>query len=160
MPPKTNKKEAKTAATIENRRARYDYSFVEEFEAGIVLVGSEVKSIFLGRAHLTDAYCRVIDSELYLINFEIEPYEQAGIFGHERRRDRKLLMHRKQIENLDRRSKEKGLTIVPTRVYFNQRGKAKVRIALARGKAEYDKRQKIAENETRREIERACTLTR
>lgn len=157
---KSNKKEAKTAATIDNRRARYDFAFLEDFEAGIVLVGSEVKSVFHGRAHLTDAFCRVINSELFLINFDIEPYEQAGIFGHDRRRDRKLLMHRKQIEVLDRRSKEKGLTIVPTRVYFNQRGKVKVRIALARGKAEYDKRQKIAEDETRREIERARALTR
>jgi SsrA-binding protein len=145
-------------ATIENRRARYDYSILEEFEAGIALVGSEVKSIFLGRAHLTDAFCQVVNGELSIFNMDVEPYEKSGAFGHDRRRDRKLLMHRRQIDTLHRRSQEKGLTIVPLKVYFNQRGKVKVRIGLAKGKAHYDKRAQIAKDETRREIERARSL--
>jgi SsrA-binding protein len=155
------KKEAKgpvSPASIDNRRARYDFAILEDYEAGVALVGSEVKSVFLGRAHLTDAFCRVLDDELWLINMDIEPYEQAGIFGHDRRRNRKLLLHRKQIEVLQRKSQEKGLTIIPLRVYFNQRGKVKVKIGLAKGKAEYDKRQKIAQDETRRETERARSL--
>lgn len=147
-------------ARIDNRRARYDYSILEEFEAGIQLVGSEVKSIFLGRAHLTDAYCRVVGGEMYILNMDVEPYDKASAFGHDRRRDRKLLLHRKQIDTLERRSQEKGLAIVPLRVYFNERGRVKVRIGLGRGKAQYDKREKIAKDEARRDMERARALRR
>jgi SsrA-binding protein len=149
--PSNKKKASVSPASIENRRARYDYSILEDYEAGIALVGSEVKSIYHGRAHLTDAYCRVMNGELFLINMDIEPYENSGVFAHERRRDRKLLMHRKQIDVLERKSLEKGLTMVPLRVYFNIRGRAKVRIGLAKGKAQYDKRDQIARDETRRE---------
>jgi SsrA-binding protein len=138
-------------ASIENRRARYDYNILEDYEAGIALVGSEVKSLYHGKAHLTDAYCRVVDGELFLLNMDIEPYENSATNGHERRRDRKLLMHRGQIDGLERKSLEKGLTMVPLRIYFNSRGKAKVRVGLARGRAQYDKRDQIARDETRRE---------
>jgi SsrA-binding protein len=110
-----------------------------------------VKALYKGRATLTDSYCRVISGELFLIAMDIEPYENTGAFAHERRRDRKLLMHRSQINTLERKSLEKGLTMVPLRVYFNARGKAKVRIGLARGRAQYDKRDQIARDETRRE---------
>jgi len=151
-------KKAVSPATIENRRARFDYAVLEDYEAGIALVGSEVKSVFLGRAHLTDAYCRVINGELFMFNMDIEPYEQASSFGHERRRDRKLLLHRNQIDSLQRKSQEKGLTIVPLRAYFNARGKVKVRIGLARGKAHYEKRDKIAKDDERREIQSARAL--
>ncbi len=146
-------KENKAPATINNRRARFDYEILDSFEAGIALVGSEVKSVYLGRAHLTDAFCRVLRREMLLINFDIEPYDKAGSFAPERRRDRKLLLHRKEIETIDRKSMEKGLTIVPTRVYFKN-GRVKVEIALARGKAQYDKRHKLAQDEERREMER------
>ncbi len=147
-------KESRAPASINNRRARFDYHFLDTFEAGIVLAGSEVKSLFLGRAHLTDAFCKVSDGELFLINLDIEPYEKAANFQPERRRDRKLLMHRREINNLDRKSMEKGLTIIPSRIYFKN-GKVKVEIALARGKAQYDKRDKIAKDDARREVERA-----
>ncbi len=146
-------KESRAPATIQNRRARYDYQFIESVEAGIALVGSEVKSIYLGRAHLTDAFCQVINGEMYLLNFDVEPYEMASHFQPERRRDRKLLLHRKQIDMLDRKTKEKGLTLIPGRVYFKN-GKVKVEVVLARGKAQYDKREKIAKDESRREQER------
>jgi SsrA-binding protein len=147
-------KESKAPATIQNRRARFDYHFLETHEAGIVLAGSEVKSLYLGRAHLTDAYCRIAGDELWLMNFDVEPYEKATNFQPERRRDRKLLMHRKEINLLERKSQEKGLAIIPSRVYFKN-GRVKVEIALARGKAEYDKRDKIAKDEARREVDRA-----
>ncbi|HVL39606.1 MAG TPA: SsrA-binding protein SmpB [Fimbriimonadaceae bacterium] len=142
---------------IQNRRARYDYEFLSTFEAGIVLAGSEVKSLWLGRAHLTDAYCVVKNGEMWVLNMDIEPYEHSSHFQPERRRDRKLLLHRREIELIDRRSMEKGLTIVPTKVYFNH-GKAKLEIALARGKRQYDKREQLAKDEARRDMERARNL--
>jgi SsrA-binding protein len=146
-------KESRAPASINNRRARFDYHFLETFEAGIVLAGSEVKSIYLGRAHLTDAYCRVSEGELYLVNLDIDPYEKAAHFQPERRRDCKLLMHRKQIDSLERKSEEKGLALIPSRLYFKN-GRVKVEIALARGKAQYDKREKIAKEEVRKEMAR------
>ncbi|HTQ09857.1 MAG TPA: SsrA-binding protein SmpB [Fimbriimonadaceae bacterium] len=147
-------KEDRAPASIQNRRARYDYHFVDTFEAGIALAGSEVKSLYLGRAHLTDAFCKIVNDELFLLNLDIEPYDKAAHFQPERRRDRKLLMHRKEIDLLERRSLEKGLSLIPARIYFKN-GRVKVEIALARGKAQYDKREKIAKDEARREVERA-----
>jgi SsrA-binding protein len=139
---------------ILNRRARYDYEILDTYEAGVALIGSEVKSVFLGHAHLADAYCRVSNGELFLINMDIEPYVNATSDSHERRRDRKLLLHRKELKVIDRRSLEKGLAIIPLRVYFS-RGKVKVEVGLGRGKSKYDKRDKIAADESRREVERA-----
>ncbi len=139
--------------TIQNRRARFDYELLDTYEAGVVLVGSEVKSIYLGRANLTDAFCRVVNGEAFLFNLDVEPYEQATVFAHERRRDRKLLLHKKEIETVARKAQEKGFSIVPTRIYF-VKGRVKVEIALARGKKEYDKRDQIERDETRREAQR------
>jgi len=145
--------------SILNRRARFDYHIEDSIEAGIALSGSEVKSIFLGRANLTDAYCRVIHGELFLLNMDIDPYEKAAVaFLPERRRDRKLLMHRKQIDTLDRKSMEKGFTLIPLKVYFNARGRVKVEVGLGKGKAQYDKRDKIAKDDARREVERAKSM--
>lgn len=139
---------------IDNRRARHDYAIEESMEAGLVLVGSEVKSLFHGKANLTDAYCRVINGEMWLMSLDIEPYEKASVFQHERRRDRKLLLHKKQIEIFARKAQEKGFAILPLAIYFKD-GRAKAEIGLGRGKAEYDKRKTLAEKDTRREIERA-----
>ncbi len=147
-------KKGSAPASIQNRRARYDYQILESHEAGIALVGSEVKSLYLGRAHLTDAYCRVMNGEMWLLNMDIEPYEKATVFSHERRRDRKLLLHRKEIEVLDRKTMEKGLSLIPLGVYFKN-GRVKVELGLGRGKAAYDKRDKIAKDDARREAERA-----
>lgn len=143
-------KEAQAPKSVQNRRARHDYAIEYTYEAGIALVGSEVKSVFKGRANLTDAYCRVQNGEMWLYNADIEPYEQTSAFPHERRRDRKLLLHKKEIAIIDRRSMEKGFTIVPLAMYFKN-GKVKVEIALARGRAQYDKRDQIQRDETRRE---------
>lgn len=160
MARKDNKGKAGAApASIQNRRARYDYHIEETYEAGVVLVGSEVKSLYQGRGHLTDAYCQVKNGEMWLYNMDVEPYEKASVFAHERRRDRKLLLHRKEINVLERKTMEKGLTLVPLGVYFKQ-GLVKVQIGLARGKAAYDKRDKIAKDDAKREVARALRLGR
>jgi SsrA-binding protein len=140
-------------ATIQNRKAAFEYHFEDTYEAGIALQGSEVKSLFLGRANLTDAYCQVKEGEIYLLSLDIEPYEFANAFGHDRRRTRKLLMHKKEIELLRRKSEEKGLTIIPFKIYFKD-GKAKVAIALARGKKTYDKRDTIKARDEQRDLDR------
>ncbi len=150
---KSEKKET-APKVLQNRRARFDYELLQSFECGIVLAGSEVKSIWRGKVNMTDSFCQVKERELWLINLDIEPYENATQFQPERRRDRKLLAHRKEIDLIERRSKEKGLTIVPTKIYFSK-GKVKVEIALARGKRQYDRRDQILRDETRREAERA-----
>lgn len=145
--------EKKGPATITNRRAFYDYEFSEQLEAGIALVGSEVKSLFHGRANLTDAYVRISNNELWLVAMDIEPYDKSSHFGHDRRRDRKLLMHRREINTLARKTMEKGLALIPTKVYFNH-GKVKIEIGVGRGKRQYDKRESIKEKDQRREAAR------
>lgn len=141
-------------ATTHNRRARHDYEILDTYEAGIVLVGSEVKSVFLGRVNLVDSYCQVTDGEMWLVGADVEPYSHSVHFLPERRRDRKLLLHRKEIDLIERKAQEKGLTLVPLKVFFKN-GKVKVEIALARGRRQYDKRDQIEAKETRREVERA-----
>ena len=143
--------------TIVNRRARYDYEFLSTFEAGVALAGSEVKSVFLGRVNMTDAYCQVRQGEIWLSNLDIEPYSHASHFQPDRRRERKLLMHRKEIDLLERKSLEKGLALIPSAIYFKN-GKVKVEVALARGKRKYDKREQIAKDEQRRESERVRSM--
>ncbi|MDI9640912.1 SsrA-binding protein SmpB [Kamptonema cortianum] len=145
--------EKRGPATIQNRRASYDYHFEETVEAGIVLVGSEVKSLFLGHANLTDAYCQVKDNELWIFNLDIEPYKYATSYSPDRKRDRKLLMHRREIDGLRRKSEQKGYSLIPYKIYFSN-GKAKVGIALARGKKLYDKRDSLKEKAERRDLRR------
>jgi SsrA-binding protein len=157
MAKKGQAKEQEGPRTIVNRKARHDYELLDSWEAGIALVGSEVKSVFLGRVNMTDAYCMVTNSELWLMNLDIEPYAHSSVFQPERRRDRKLLLHRKEINTIQRKSQEKGLTIVPTRMYFKN-GRVKVEIALARGRREYDKRDKIEADQTRREAQAARSM--
>lgn len=140
--------------TIENRKARHDYHIEETFEAGIVLQGTEVKSLRAGQANLKDSFARVKDNEVYLVNMHISPYEQGNQFNHEPTRERKLLLHKSEIRKLIGKTKEKGLTLVPLKVYFT-RGKVKVELALAKGKNLYDKRQDMAAKDAKREMERA-----
>jgi len=148
------KKEATGPANIQNRRARYDYQIDDSYEAGIVLVGSEVKSVYLGRANMADAFCKVVNGELWIVNLDIEHYTHSSAFLPERRRDRKLLMHKKEIATLERKALEKGFALVPLAMYFKN-GKVKVQVGLGRGRKEYDKREQIKDKETRREKERA-----
>ena len=137
-----------------NRKARRDYELEDRYEAGLVLTGSEIKSIRAGRINLGDGYVLPQDGELWMVNVHIAPYEASGRRGHEPRRPRKLLLHRRQIDRLISRVQERGWTIVPTSVYLKD-GRAKAEIALARGKRKYDKRQAIAKRDSEREIRRA-----
>ncbi|MDP8959524.1 MAG: SsrA-binding protein SmpB [Actinomycetota bacterium] len=144
-------------AVASNRRARYDYEIRETFEAGLVLRGSEVKSLREGRANLTDAYAMVRDGEAWLVGAYIGPYSFSRDGGHEPERTRKLLLHRREIDRLAGTLAETGLTLVPLRVYFKE-GKAKVELGLGRGKRRYDKREAIKAREMAREMERARKL--
>jgi SsrA-binding protein len=144
--------------TVDNRRARFEYSFLERWEAGLVLTGTEIKSIRAGGVSLNEAFVRVRDGELWLVAMHVPPYKQGSWTNHDPRRPRKLLMHRQDIDRLAGRAAEKGLTIVPTHLYF-KRGKVKVEIALARGKKLWDKRRNIRDRDAVREIARA-TRTR
>jgi len=137
-----------------NRKAYHDYHLEETYEAGMVLTGTEVKSIRAGRINLKDSYARIDNNELWLHNMHISPYEQGNRFNHDPLRKRKLLMHRHEINRLIGLTREKGYTLVPTKVYTNK-GYIKVEIALARGKKLYDKRAALKEKEAKREIERA-----
>lgn len=139
----------------QNRKARHDYHLVETFDAGIVLMGSEIKSIRDNKINLQDGFVQEQENELWLMNVHINPYEQASIFGHtDPMRPRKLLLHRKEINRIIGKLRERGYTAVPTKVYL-ERGLAKVEIALAKGKKLYDKRQTIAKRDADREIRRA-----
>jgi len=136
-----------------NRRARYEYEILDTFEAGIVLLGSEVKSLRAGKASLGDAYAEVRRGEVYLLNAHIGAYEQAGRANAPPLRERKLLLHRYEIERLAGRVVERGLTLIPLKLYFKD-GRAKVELALARGKRQYDKRQAIRKRESDRDLKR------
>jgi SsrA-binding protein len=139
----------------QNKKARHDYHIDETYEAGLALMGTEVKSLRAGRASLVDAYGRIKDGEVWLEGVHIPEYDQGSWTNHEPRRSRKLLLHREEIAKLIGKTKESGLTLVPLSLYFKD-GKAKVEIALARGKKAYDKRQTLAARDAAREIERAA----
>jgi SsrA-binding protein len=138
----------------ENRRARHEYHLLERVEAGVVLTGSEVKSLRDGQANLQRAYGDVRDGELWLVGAHIGQYEQAGMDGHAPERDRKLLVHRRELDSLAEQVQQKGLTLVPTKLYFKN-GRAKVELAVGRGKEARDKRRDIAKRDADRQIERA-----
>ncbi len=137
----------------ENRRARHDYHIHETFETGIVLTGTEIKSLRGGRANLTDSYAKIENKELFLISAHISPYDQGNRFNHEPRRNRKLLMHKAEIVRLLSKTREKGFTLIPLKIYLSH-GLAKVELALASGKDLYDKRQAAAEHDAKREVDR------
>src|SRR5437773_4087755 len=144
---------------VDNRRARHDYQLLDRFEAGLVLTGTEVKSLRDGRATLGQAYAEVRDGEAWLLGAEIAIYDQGNRANHDPTRPRKLLMHRREIDRLYGQVREKGLTLVPTRLYFKN-GRVKVELALARGKDVRDKRRTVAEREARRDMERALKARR
>jgi SsrA-binding protein len=138
---------------VTNRRARHKFEWVEKMEAGIVLSGSEVKSLRSGKAQMTDAYAVVDDGEVWLRKLHIPPYEFSSVDAHDPERPRKLLLHRGEIERLIGKTAQKGLTLIPTRIYFKG-PRAKVELALARGKEGRDRRHEIADRDVRREVER------
>jgi SsrA-binding protein len=143
----------------ENRRARFDYELLDRYEAGVVLTGTEVKSLRQGRATLAQAYADIRDGEAWLQGAEISVYDQGGRANHEPVRPRKLLMHRREIDRLYGTIREKGLTIVPTRLYFKD-GRVKVELAVARGKEQRDKRRDIADRDAQRQMQRALKARR
>ena len=140
---------------IKNKRASVDYEFVDTFTAGIVLTGTEIKSIRAGKASLVDTYCYINNGEIWVKNMYVALYEEGSYNNHVERRERKLLLNKKEIINLRDDTKSPGFTIVPVRLFINEKGLAKLVIALARGKKEYDKRQSLKEKEDRREMDRA-----
>jgi SsrA-binding protein len=152
-------KEARERDISVNRRAFHDYFIDERFEAGLVLTGSEVKSLRDHRAHLKDAYARFFGDELFLVGAHINPYAPASQFGHDPIRTRKLLLHRREIERLRGKIQERGLTLVPLRLYWSK-GRAKAELGLARGKKQYDTRASIGELMEHREVERAMAAGR
>lgn len=149
-----NKKPNNGNINIKNRRATFDYEIVETYTAGIVLTGTEIKSIRQGKAGLTDTYCAVINNEVWVKNMYIAKYSYGSYNNHTTHRDRKLLLNRKEIRNIAKNNLQPGFSIVPLRLFINERGLAKLVIAVARGKKQYDKRQSIKEREDKRAIDR------
>jgi SsrA-binding protein len=150
--------EEKTVA--QNRRARHDYSIEDSFEAGIALTGTEIKSVRAGKVSLAEAYARIENGEAWLIGANIAPWETGNRFNHEPKRPRKLLLHGDQILALQTRTRAKGLTLIPLKMYITGRGLAKLEVGLGRGKQRHDRRRDIAERDARREVDRAIAEAR
>ncbi|HLU50760.1 MAG TPA: SsrA-binding protein SmpB [Flavobacteriaceae bacterium] len=139
---------------IKNRKAAFNYEFIEKFTTGIVLKGTEIKSLREGKASIAESFCEFKDGELFVINMTIEAYSHAFHFNHKPKSERKLLLTKRELKKLDREVRTTGLTIVPLRLFINENGLAKMEIALARGKKDYDKRESIKERDTKRDINR------
>ena len=139
---------------IVNRKAKFEYSFINMYEAGLVLTGTEVKALRLGLANLNDAYCLFDQGNLMVKNMFISEYDHGTIYNHDSRRDRRLLLRKSELKKLERRVTEKGYTIVPYRLYFSERGFAKLEVALAQGKKAFDKRESIKERDSKRDLDR------
>jgi len=139
---------------IKNRKASFEYQFIATFVAGISLVGTEIKSIRNNKANISDAYCVFVDEELFVKKLHIDEYPNGGSLNHEPKRDRKLLLNRQELNKMLGKTKEKGNSIIPIRLFINEKGRAKLEIALAKGKKIYDKRESIKEKDQKRDIER------
>jgi SsrA-binding protein len=145
----------KSPVQIKNKKASFEYFFVDTYTAGIVLTGTEIKSIRLGKASLVDTYCYIHNGEIWVKGMSISPYSYGSYNNHVMKRDRKLLLNKREIQHLAEDTKQPGFTIVPTLMFIDQNGRAKVDIALCRGKKQYDKRQTLKAKEDRREMDRA-----
>jgi SsrA-binding protein len=139
---------------ILNKRAKFDYEILDKYSAGIVLTGTEIKSIRLGKASITESFCEFHDGELFVINSNIEEYLYGTHYNHKTKSERKLLLNKKELKKLFKDSDNKGLTIVPLRLFTNEKGLAKLEIALCRGKKNYDKRESLKEQDTKRDLDR------
>lgn len=148
------KKESQTFDVVVNKKARFEFDIIETIEAGIVLTGTEVKSIRRRKVSINDSYARIKKGEVFLINMNIAPYEMGNRFNHDPERERKLLLHRQEIKRLTGKLKEKGFSLIPLKVYFSK-GKVKVLLGLGKGKAKYDKRHAIQKRDADRELRRA-----
>lgn len=145
----------KSPVSIRNKKASFEYFFVDTYTAGIVLTGTEIKSIRMGKASLVDTFCYIHNREIWVKGMNISPYFYGSYNNHESKRDRKLLLNKKEIHNLQEDTKQVGFTIIPTLLFIDDHGRAKLDIALCRGKKEFDKRQTLKEKEDRREMDRA-----
>ncbi len=139
---------------ILNKRARFEYEISEEIEAGIVLTGTEIKSLRSSKASITDSFCQFIDGELYIINMNIDEYKLGTFYNHKTKRERKLLLNKKELQKFEKKLKDVGNTIIPLKLYINEKGLAKLIVALARGKKLYDKREVIKDRENKRNLDR------
>ncbi|NJM80559.1 MAG: SsrA-binding protein SmpB [Flavobacterium sp.] len=139
---------------IQNKRARFDYEIIDRYTAGIVLTGTEIKSIRLGKASIAESFCEFNNNELFLINATIEEYLYGNHYNHKAKSERKLLLNKKELKKLEKDSDNKGLTIIPLRMFTNDKGLAKLEIALCRGKKNYDKRESLKEKDTKRDLDR------
>ena len=139
---------------ILNKRAKFDYEIIDRYDAGIVLTGTEIKSIRLGKASIAESFCEFSNSELFVINSNIEEYSFGTHYNHKAKSERKLLLNKKELKSLEKDLQNKGLTIVPLRLYINEKGYAKMEIALCRGKKNFDKRETIKDRDTKRDIDR------
>ena len=145
----------KSPIQIKNKKAAFEYFFIEEYTAGLVLTGTEIKSIRAGKASLVDTYCTIINGEVWVKGMSVSPYFYGSYNNHEQKRDRKLLLNRREIARLDSATRQTGSTIVPTLIWIDENGRAKMDLALCKGKKAYDKRQTLKEKEDRREMDRA-----
>lgn len=145
----------KSPVHIKNKKAAFEYFFVDEYTAGIVLTGTEIKSIRMGKASLVDTFCYIHNGEIWVKGMSVSPYFYGSFANHEMKRDRKLLLNRREIHNLQEACKAPGFTIIPTLIFIDDNGRAKVDIALCRGKKQFDKRQSLKEKEDKREMDRA-----
>jgi len=143
---------------IKNKKAAFEYFLEEKIEVGMVLTGTEIKSIRAGEANLTDAYCIFVKNELYVRSMYIAPYKQGSYQNHEPRRERKLLLKKQELKKIHRKIKEKGYSVVPFRIYFSDRGLAKLEIAMARGKKKHDKRDSIKQKDVQRDLDRSSKM--
>ncbi|MBO5537936.1 MAG: SsrA-binding protein SmpB [Prevotella sp.] len=148
----------KSPIQVKNRKASFEYFFVDEYTAGIVLTGTEIKSVRAGKASLVDTYCYIDRGEMWVKGMNISPYFYGSYANHEAKRERKLLLTRREINKLEEATKQPGYTIVPTLMFIDEHGRAKVDIALCRGKKQYDKRQTMKEREDKREMDRAMKV--
>lgn len=144
----------KNNINIKNRKAKFEYEFLDKYVAGIKLAGTEIKSIREGKASIAEAFCEFQNGELFVINMTVEEYSHATHFNHNPKSERKLLLQRRELRKLDKEVKQSGLTIVPLRLFINDRGLAKLQIALAKGKKVYDKRETIKDRENKRKLDR------
>ncbi len=139
---------------IKNKRASFEYHLLDKYLAGLQLLGTEIKSIREGKANINDSFCSFFDDGLYIRNMHIAEYSFGSFYNHEAKRDRKLLLTKKELKKLKEKGEEKGFTIVPLRIFINERGYAKIEIALAQGKKDYDKRETLKERDSKRELDR------
>ena len=142
------------SVSISNKRAKFEYEILDQIEAGMVLTGTEIKSLRSSKASITESFCQFVDGELYIINMMIDEYKLGTFYNHKTKRERKLLLHKRELQKFEKKLKDVGNTIIPLKLYINEKGKAKILIAIGRGKKLFDKRESIKDRESKRSLDR------